>query len=83
MKYRVVVWMVLCLCAMVQSVSVAQRSAEPDVDYTRLADLVVNRNWKLAPGEHVVVFADPPLGRGMGEPLRAAISSHGSPNASC
>lgn len=69
--------MVLGLCAMVQSVSVAQRSAESGVDYTRLADIVVNRTWKLAPGEHVVVFADQAFDRGMGEPLRKAIRKAG------
>ncbi len=70
MKYRVVVWMVLGLCSVV-------RSAEPGVDYTRIADIVVNRTWKLAPGEHVVVFADPAFDRGIAEPLRRAILKAG------
>jgi hypothetical protein len=63
-KYRFVIWTALGLCALVQTVTVAQRSAAPEVDYTRLADIVVTQSWKLAPGEHVVVFADPALDRG-------------------
>jgi hypothetical protein len=59
------------------SASFAQKSAGSGVDYTRLADVVVNRSWKLAPGEHVVVFADPAFDRGMAEPLRKAIRSAG------
>jgi hypothetical protein len=74
---RVAVLMVLGLCAILQSVSVAQRSAGSGVDYTGLADIVVNRAWKLAPGEHVVVFADPALDRGAAEPLRKAIRRAG------
>jgi hypothetical protein len=55
----------------------AQRSAESGVDYAGLADVVVNRTWKLAPGEHVVVFADPSFDRGMADPLRKAIRRAG------
>jgi hypothetical protein len=69
--------MLLALGTMLLSVSVAQKSAGPGVDYTRLADVVVNRSWKLAPGEHVVVFTDPAFDRGMAEPLRKAIRSAG------
>ena len=50
--------------------------AAPDsraVDYVHPADLIVNRSWKLAPGEHVVMFWDETRDPGIGAPLRAAI----------
>lgn len=64
--------MFMALGAMLLSASFAQKSAGSEVDYTQLADIVFNRSWKLAPGEHVVVFADPAFDRGMAEPLRQA-----------
>ena len=69
---------VLGLCAAALfAAAIAQTNAPATVDYARLADMVVNHAWKIAPGEHVVVFADPAFDRGMGEPLRAAIRKAG------
>jgi hypothetical protein len=54
--------------------------AAPDssaVDYVHLADLIVNRSWKLAPGEHVVMFWDAKRDPGIAAPLRAAIQKAG------
>jgi hypothetical protein len=47
------------------------------VDYAHLADIVVNRAWKLAPGERVVLFGDATRDPGMAAPLRAAILKAG------
>jgi hypothetical protein len=47
------------------------------VDYAHIADIVVNRAWKLAPGERVVLFRDATRDRGMAAPLRAAILKAG------
>ena len=49
----------------------------PAVDYLHLADLIVNRSWKLAPGEHVVMFWDAKRDPGIAAPLRAAIQKAG------
>jgi leucyl aminopeptidase (aminopeptidase T) len=42
-----------------------------------VADLIVNRSWKLAPGEHVVVFWDAKRDPGIASPLRVAIHKAG------
>jgi leucyl aminopeptidase (aminopeptidase T) len=47
------------------------------VDYAHLADLVVNRSWRIAPGERVVFFWDASRDRGMAAPLRAAVERAG------
>jgi hypothetical protein len=47
------------------------------VNYAHLADLVVNRAWKLAPGERVILFRDAARDPGMAAPLRAAIVKAG------
>ena len=49
----------------------------PTIDYARLADIVVNRSWKLASGERVILFWDASRDRGMAAPLRAAIVKAG------
>src|SRR5215469_7916796 len=50
----------------------------PGVNYAHLADLIVNRSWKLEPGERVVMFWDKRRDPGIAEPLRAAITGVGS-----
>jgi len=47
------------------------------VDYKHLADLIVNRSWKLAPGERVVLFSDATRDPGIAAPLREAIKKAG------
>jgi hypothetical protein len=47
------------------------------VDYHHIADLIVNRSWKLAPGERVVLFSDATRDPGIAAPLRAAIKKAG------
>jgi hypothetical protein len=47
------------------------------VDYSHLADLVVNRSWKIAPGERVVMFWDARRDPGIAGPLRSAIERAG------
>jgi len=47
------------------------------VDYVHLADLIVNRSWKIAPGERVVMFWDAQRDPGIATPLRAAIRKAG------
>jgi hypothetical protein len=49
----------------------------PAVDYKHLADLIVNRSWKLAPGERVVLFSDVTRDPGIAAPLREAIKKAG------
>jgi hypothetical protein len=55
----------------------APAKAAGKVDRAALADIIVNRAWKLAPGEHVILFDDPAYDRGLIEPLRAAIRKAG------
>src|SRR5437016_14638767 len=47
------------------------------VNYAHLADLVVNRSWKLAPGERVILFRDATRDPGIAAPLREAIKKVG------
>src|SRR2546429_8947938 len=47
------------------------------VNSAHLAALVVNRAWKLAPGERVILFRDATRDPGMAAPLRAAIFEAG------
>jgi hypothetical protein len=47
------------------------------VDYKHLADLIVNRSWKLASGERVVLFSDGTRDPGIAAPLREAIKKAG------
>src|SRR5262245_37856103 len=47
------------------------------VDYKHLADLIVNRSWKLAPGERVGLFSDVTRDPGIAAPLRDAIKKAG------
>lgn len=48
------------------------------IDYPHLADLIVNRAWKPAPGERVVLFADAARDPGIAAPpLREAIGKAG------
>src|SRR3977135_2703013 len=54
------------------------RSPGSAVNYAHLADLVVNRAWKLAPGERVILFRDATRDPGMAAPLRAAIFEAGA-----
>jgi leucyl aminopeptidase (aminopeptidase T) len=49
----------------------------PAVNYAHLADLIVNRSWKLSPGERVVMFWDKRRDPGIAEPLRTAITEVG------
>ena len=49
----------------------------PGVDYVHLADLIVNRSWKIAPGERVVMFWDAQRDPGIALPLREAIRKAG------
>jgi hypothetical protein len=51
--------------------------ASERVDYIHLADLIVNRSWKIAPGERVVIFWDAKRDPGIAAPLRAAIRKAG------
>lgn len=48
------------------------------MDWYRLADLVVRRTWKLAPGDKVVLFWDQGSDRGIAPALRAAIAGAGA-----
>ncbi len=66
-----------CAAALLAPAFAYANGASAPIDYARLADIVVNRAWTLAPGEHVIVFSDPAFDRGMGEPLRAAIRKAG------
>jgi hypothetical protein len=47
------------------------------IDYTHIADLIVNRSWKIAPGERVVMFFDSHRDPGIAAPLRTAIKKAG------
>jgi hypothetical protein len=47
------------------------------VDYGHLADLIVNRSWKISPGERVVMFWDARRDPGIAAPLRTAIEKAG------
>jgi hypothetical protein len=67
----------LCLCCALASPTHAA-PADDGVDYGRLADIVVNRAWKLAPGERVVFFWDAGRDRGMAAPLHAAVQKAGA-----
>lgn len=69
---------VLALCA-AASLPASAAPARPaaKVDQAALADIIVHRTWKLAPGEHVILFEDPAFDRGLIEPLRAAIRKAG------
>jgi hypothetical protein len=60
------------------SVLPAQVTTKPKVDHARLADLVVNRSWRLDKGERVVIFWDPADDHGFAAPLRAAIEKAGA-----
>jgi hypothetical protein len=64
------------LCAWLGGANGAPAAAAA-VDYARLADIVVNRSWKLSHGERVVLFWDAARDRGMAAPLRAAIRKAG------
>jgi len=55
----------------------AAQSPGSAVNYAHLADLVVNRSWKLAPGERVVLFSDATRDPGIEAPLREAIKKAG------
>ena len=60
------------------TVASAQPQPPSKVDWSRLADLVVRRTWKLAPGEKVVLFWDQASDRGMAPAIRAAIAGAGA-----
>jgi hypothetical protein len=62
-------------CAIAQAPSAAR--AAQAVNYIHLADLVVNRSWKISPGERVVMFWDAHRDPGIAAPLRAAIERAG------
>jgi hypothetical protein len=62
-------------CAIAQAPS-AERAAQA-VNYSHLADLVVNRSWKISPGERVVMFWDAHRDPGIAAPLRAAVERAG------
>jgi len=68
-------WFLLAICPLPLA---AQAASPPAVDYARLADLVVHRTWKLAPGERVVFFWDKAYDRGMASALRAAVLKAGA-----
>ncbi len=58
--------------------SVVGAQAPPSrVDWSKIADLVVNRSLKLTAGERVVLFWDQSSDRGAAVPLRAAIAAAG------
>ena len=60
------------------AVSTAAAQAPPSrVDWSAIANLVVGRSLKLAPGERVVLFWDQGSDRGTAIPLRAAIAAAG------
>ena len=63
-----------CLNGMSAALAQSPGSA---VNYAHLADLVVNRSWKLAPGERVVLFSDATRDPGIAAPLREAIKKAG------
>jgi hypothetical protein len=59
---------------------VMARSTEPQgapVDYEQMADVIVNRSWKIQRGERVVFFWDKSRDRGLAQPLRAAVERAG------
>jgi hypothetical protein len=62
-------------CALPAPASAA--SKDHKVDFAHLADLIVNRSWRLAPGEHVVFFWDATRDPGVAAPLRAAVERAG------
>jgi len=62
-------------CALAQPLS--RESTARGVDYAHLADLVVNRSWKISRGERVVMFWDAHRDPGIAAPLRAAIERAG------
>ena len=64
------------LCCAVAAPATSQ-PRDHQVDYVRLADIVVNRSWRLAPGERVVFFWDAGRDRGMAAALRAAVKKAG------
>lgn len=68
-------WLLVAICPLPLA---AQAARPPAVDYARLADLVVHRTWKLAPGERVVFFWDKAYDRGMASALRAAVLKAGA-----
>ncbi len=67
----------LLAAATLSTGAAAQPQTKSVVDYARLADLAVNRTWKLAKGERVVFFWDKAFDRGMAAPLRAAVVKAG------
>ena len=62
-------------CAIAQPPS--GESTVRGVNYSHLADLVVNRSWKISRGERVVMFWDAQRDPGIAAPLRAAIERAG------
>jgi hypothetical protein len=70
---------ILLLPALLVAATVSAQPQPPSrVDWNRLADLVVRRTWKLAPGEKVLLFWDQGTDRGMAPALRAAIAGAGA-----
>lgn len=57
--------------------SAAQAGPASRVDWARIAELVVTRTLKLAPGERVILFWDQAADRGAAPALRSAVSAAG------
>ncbi len=67
----------LALAATVSEPAASQAGPASRVDWPRIADLVINRTLKLAPGERVVLFWDQASDRGTAPALRSAITAAG------
>lgn len=72
-RFWVTAWLAM-QCVLESPAFAATDSA---VNYVHLADLIVNRSWKIAPGERVVMFWDARRDPGIAAPLRAAIQKAG------
>jgi leucyl aminopeptidase (aminopeptidase T) len=66
----------LALCT-VNFTSLPAQGRRGGVNWAELADLVVTRSWKLAPGERAVLVWDQASDRGMAQALREAIARAG------
>lgn len=55
----------------------ANTASDHKVDFAQAADLIVNRSWRLAPSERVVIFWDASRDPGLAAPQRAAVEGAG------
>ncbi|MBL8988963.1 MAG: hypothetical protein JNJ80_22000 [Gemmatimonadetes bacterium] len=68
----------LGLATLAAAATASAQAARPSkVDWPRIAELVVKRSLKLAPGERVILFWEQSADRGMAPALRTAIAAAG------